>query len=103
MAARTGNAKEELAKKPKVQRERNRLTKSMSIADLIKAMEPEIKKALPEVITPEKIYQNGIVGAEYHTKVEGVYADQLSGSTDERCTVRTGAKYSFGTGLSDSV
>ena len=26
----------------------------MSIADLIKAMEPEIKKALPEVITPER-------------------------------------------------
>ena len=26
----------------------------MSISDLIKAMEPEIKKALPEVITPER-------------------------------------------------
>lgn len=31
-----------------------KLTKSMSISDLIKAMEPEIKKALPEVITPER-------------------------------------------------
>ena len=31
-----------------------KLTKSMSIADLIKAMEPEIKKALPQVITPER-------------------------------------------------
>lgn len=30
------------------------LTKSMSIADLIRAMEPEIKKALPSVMTPER-------------------------------------------------
>lgn len=31
-----------------------KLTKSMSIADMIKAMEPEVKKALPQVITPER-------------------------------------------------
>lgn len=31
-----------------------KLTKSMSIADMIKAMEPEIKRALPSVITPER-------------------------------------------------
>ena len=31
-----------------------KLTKSMSISDMIKVMEPEIKKALPSVITPER-------------------------------------------------
>ena len=31
-----------------------KLTKSMSISDLIKAMGPEIKRALPSVITPER-------------------------------------------------
>lgn len=31
-----------------------KLTKSMSIADMVKAMEPEIKRALPSVITPER-------------------------------------------------
>ena len=31
-----------------------KLTKSMSIADIIKAMEPEIRRALPSVITPER-------------------------------------------------
>lgn len=31
-----------------------KLTKSMSIADMIKAMKPEIEKALPKVITPER-------------------------------------------------
>lgn len=30
------------------------LTRGMSIADLIRAMEPEIKKALPSVVTPER-------------------------------------------------
>ena len=46
--------KEELAKKAEITKGETKLTKSMSIADLIKAMEPEIKKALPEVITPER-------------------------------------------------
>lgn len=44
------NLKEELAK----QAETPVLKKSMSISELIKAMEPEIKKALPSVITPER-------------------------------------------------
>lgn len=46
--------KTELAKKTENTKPEKKLTKSMSIADLIKAMEPEIKKALPEVITPER-------------------------------------------------
>lgn len=31
-----------------------KLTKSMSIPDMIKALEPEIKKALPTILTPER-------------------------------------------------
>ena len=55
MAPRTSNnLKEELAKKAEATAGENKLKKSMSIADLIKAMLPEIKKALPEVITPER-------------------------------------------------
>ena len=46
--------KQELAKKAEGVKDGSKLKKSMSIADLIKAMEPEIKKALPEVITPER-------------------------------------------------
>lgn len=46
--------KEELAKKAESTKGETKLTKSMGIADLIKAMEPEIRKALPEVITPER-------------------------------------------------
>lgn len=54
MAGRTTNVKEELAKKAEVTKGETKLTRSMSIADLIKAMEPEIKKALPGMITPER-------------------------------------------------
>lgn len=46
--------KKELAKKAEQTKGEVKLTKSMSIADMIKAMEPEIRKALPEVITPER-------------------------------------------------
>lgn len=48
--------KNKLAERAGGERERNevKLKKSMSIAELIKAMEPEIKKALPSVITPER-------------------------------------------------
>lgn len=55
MAAKT-EIKEELAKKVESRKgdTAGKLTKSMSISELIKAMEPEIKKALPEVITPER-------------------------------------------------
>lgn len=54
MAANSAEVKEELAKKAEMGKGEIKLKKSMSIADLIKAMEPEIKKALPEVITPER-------------------------------------------------
>ena len=47
------DVKEELAKKAN-DTQKPKLRKNMSIAELIKAMEPEIKKALPEVITPER-------------------------------------------------
>lgn len=46
--------KQELAKKAEPKQGKVKLTTNMSIADLIKAMEPEIKKALPTVITPER-------------------------------------------------
>lgn len=55
MAAKTTNSvKEELAKKAESTAGASKLKRSMSIADLIKAMLPEIKKALPDVITPER-------------------------------------------------
>lgn len=46
--------KQELAKKAATGKQDIKITKSMSIADMIKALEPEIKKALPSVITPER-------------------------------------------------
>ena len=47
-----------------------KLTKSMSIADLIKAMKPEIKKALPEVITPERFTRMALSALNTTPKLE---------------------------------
>ena len=55
MAGKAANSiKEEIAKRAECAKGETKLTKSMGIADLIKAMAPEIKKALPDVITPER-------------------------------------------------
>lgn len=50
------NLKQELQEQAKASSEKEeiRLTSSMSIPDMVKAMMPEIKKALPSVITPER-------------------------------------------------
>lgn len=54
MGTRETEMKQELLKKTEALKPEKKLTRSMSIADLIKAMESEIKKALPEVMTPER-------------------------------------------------
>jgi recombination protein RecT len=46
--------KQEIAKKATSSKQEVKITKSMSIADMVKVLEPEIKKALPSVITPER-------------------------------------------------
>ena len=46
--------KKELAKKAETTKKESRLSKSMSIEDLIHALETETKKALPEILTPER-------------------------------------------------
>ena len=46
--------KEELARKAEDTKGGKKLTRSMCIADLIRAMEPEIKRALPAALTPER-------------------------------------------------
>lgn len=51
---KTDEIKQELARKVESTKAGTKLKKSMSIADMIKVMEPQIKKALPEVITPER-------------------------------------------------
>ena len=54
------DVKEELSRKAETSGKEVKLTKSMSIADMIKAMQPEIKKALPEILTPERFTRMAI-------------------------------------------
>lgn len=46
--------KQELARQASGKKEEVKLTKDMTIPDMVKAMMPEIKKVLPTVITPER-------------------------------------------------
>ena len=48
------NVKNELEKKAANQTSPVKLTKSMTIVDMVKALEPEIRRALPMVLTPER-------------------------------------------------
>jgi len=48
------NVKEELQKRASGQEEAVRLTKNMSIVQMVKALEPEIRRALPTILTPER-------------------------------------------------
>lgn len=50
----TTKVKEIIDRKVEQVNEPVKLTKSMSIPDMVRAMEPEIKKALPSVLTPER-------------------------------------------------
>ena len=48
------NVKNELEKRAANQASPVKLTKSMTIVDMVKALEPEIRRALPTVLTPER-------------------------------------------------
>ena len=62
------SVKQELANK--VEKQEVRITKSMTIADMIKALEPEIKKALPSVITPERFTRMALSALNSTPKLE---------------------------------
>lgn len=48
------NVKNELAKRAAEQEKPVKLTKNMTIVDMVRALEPEVRKALPTVLTPER-------------------------------------------------
>ena len=78
-----------------------KLTKSMSIADMIKAMEPEIKKALPQVITPERFTRMAL--SALNTTPKLAECSQMSFLGALMNAAQAGTKHSTGTGVSDSL
>ena len=95
--------KDALAEKTSRKNEAVKLTKNMSIADMIKAMEPEIKKALPQVITPERFTRMALSALNTTPKLAEWFADVLPRGTDERSTAWAGTKHAAGTGVPDPV
>ena len=65
-AGRSGAAgKDKTAEKKEI-----RLTKSMSIADMIRVMEPEIRKALPSIVTPERFTRMALSALNNNPKLQ---------------------------------
>ena len=65
-AGRSGAAgKDKTAEKKEI-----RLTKSMSIADMIRVMEPEIRKAVPSVVTPERFTRMALSALNNNPKLQ---------------------------------
>lgn len=95
--------KEELAKKAESTKGETKLTKSMSIADLIKAMEPEIRKALPEVITPERFTRMALSALNTTPKLRECTQMEFSSSLDECSTTGIRTEYATRAGVSDSL
>lgn len=94
--------KEALANKTSEKKE-VKLTKNMGMADLIKAMEPEIKKALPSVITPERFTRMAL--STLNTTPKLMECSQMSflGALMNAAQLGLETEYGSWSGISDSV
>ena len=63
------DVKNELVRRAAAQETPVKLTKSMTIVDMVKALEPEIRKALPTVLTPERFTRMAFVSDEREDSV----------------------------------
>ena len=100
---KTDEIKQELARKVESTKAGTKLKKSMSIADMIKVMEPQIKKALPEVITPERFTRMALSALNTTPKLNECTPDVILSGVDECSAIRFRAKYATGTGIFNSI
>ena len=91
--------KEQLVEK---KNQKTKLTKSMNIEDMIKTMKPEIEKALPKVITPERFTRMALSAVNTTPKL-AERSQMTFNCFDERSTAWIRTKHATWTGLSDSV
>ena len=73
-----------------------KLTKSMTIVDMVRALEPEIRRALPAVLTPERFTRMALSAINNTPEL----ADCTPMSF---IAAGTGTKHASGTGLPDPV
>ena len=92
------DVKQELVKK--VEKQEVKITKTMSIAEMIKALEPEIKKALPSVITPERFTRRVLSALNTTTKLSE--CTQMSFLAELMNAAQLGLEPSFSEGVIDS-
>ena len=98
-----GRSKEKIAKKAEITKGETKLTKSMSIAELIKAMRAGNQKSIARSYYTRAIYENGIVALNTTPKLRECTPISFFGSTDECGTAWIGAEHAIGTGISHSI
>lgn len=92
--------KEQLVEK---NNQKTKLTKGMNIADMINAMKPEIEKALPKVITPERFTRMALSAVNTTPKLAECSQITFLSALMNCSTTWIRTKHPTWTGLFDSV
>lgn len=74
-------------------------TKVHSIKDLIRSMEPQIKAALPSILTPERFTRMVLTALSSNPKLQECSPPELPGRHDAGCAAGRRAKHPVGPGL----
>lgn len=80
-----------------------RLTKNMKIADMVKVLEPEIKKALPSVLTPERFTRMALSAINNTPKLAECHPMSFIAALMNAAQLGLEPNTVLGTGISDSV
>lgn len=80
-----------------------KLTKNMTIPDMVKVMMPEIKKALPTVLTPERFTRIALSALNNTPALQKCTPMSFLCSTDECSTAWVGAQYTIRAGIFNSI
>ena len=80
-----------------------KLTKNMTIVDMVKALEPEIRRALPAVLTPERFTRMALSAINNTSRVGKLYAHELYRGVDERRSAGDGTQHTSGAGIPDPL
>lgn len=99
------DVKNELEKRANIsQTGQVRLSKSMTIVDMVKALEPEIRRALPAVITPERFTRMALSAINNTPELaDCTPMSFIAALMNDIGAAWDGTKYTAGTGISDTI
>lgn len=80
-----------------------KLTKDMSIPDMVRAMAPELKKALPSVMSPERFTRIALSALNNTPQLKQCTPHELYQRSAHGCTAGAGTEHTPGAGIPDSL